>query len=94
MFQVCIPLHVVFMDIQMTKIGCVGCAHFFPKSGHIILITQRRLSAAQGSSSFECLNTCAPAHATPTFVTKALQLVAYVQLTVKVMAYTVLACSY
>ena len=60
---------------------------FSPESGRILLITQRRLSAAQASSSFECLDTYAPEHATPTFVTEALHLVAYVQLfkmTVKV----------
>ena len=63
----------------MSKIRCVGCA-LFPQSGRIILITQGRLSAAQVSSSFECIDTRTPAHATPTFVTEAFHLVAYVQL--------------
>ena len=68
-----------FMDIQMSKLG-VWAMQIFPKSGRILLITQRHLSAAQASSSFECLDTCVPAHATPTFVTEAFHLVAYVQL--------------
>ena len=68
------------------------------ESGHILLITQRFLSVAQASSSFECLDMCGPAHAIPTFVTEAFQLVAYVRLFLndyesEVMAYTVLACS-
>ena len=34
-FQICIPFHVVFVDLQMHKIGCVNYAQF-PNSGHII----------------------------------------------------------
>ena len=33
-FQICIPLPVVVMDLQMSKIGCTNYAHF-PKFGHI-----------------------------------------------------------
>ena len=58
---------------------CGLCAFFFPESGCILLITQKLLSVAQASSSFECLDMCVPAHALPTFVTEALHLVAYVQ---------------
>ena len=58
---------------------CELCA-FFPESSRILLITQSRLSVTQASSSFECLDTCMPAYATPTFVTEALHVVAYVQL--------------
>ena len=69
-----------------------------PRSGRILLITQRCLSVAQGNSSFECLDMCASAHAIPTFVTEALHFVAYVGLFLndyecEVMAYTVLVCS-
>ena len=76
----------------MSKTGCVGCVSL-PKCGRILLITQRHLSAAQASSSFEC-----PAHAIPTFVTEALHLVACVRLFLndcesEVMAYTALVCS-
>ena len=67
-----------FMDIQMSKLDLWAVQGFFPESGCILLITQRLLSMAQASSSFECLDTCVPAHATPTFVTEALHLVAYV----------------
>ena len=61
-------------------------------------ITQRSLSAAQASSSFGYLDMCAPVHAIPTFVTEALQFVAYVWMFLndyesEVMAYTVLAGS-
>ena len=61
-------------------------------------ITQRCLSAGQANSSFEYLDMCAPVHAIPTFVTEALQLVAYVRIFLndyesEVMAYTVLAGS-
>ena len=57
-----------------------GLCTFFPESGRILLITQRRLSVAQASSSFESFDMRAPAHATPTIVTEVLHLVAYVQL--------------
>ena len=33
-FQPCTPLSLIFMHLQMLKIGCVNYAHF-PKSGHI-----------------------------------------------------------
>ena len=52
-FHISIPFPVVFMILQMSKIGCVNYAHF-PKSGHILLITQSHLSIAQASSSFKC----------------------------------------
>ena len=76
---------------------CGLCASL-PESGRILLITQRRLSVAQASSSFEFLGRCVPAHSIPTFVTEALHLVVYVRLFLndyesEVMAYTVLACS-
>ena len=32
-FQICIPFSVVFVNLQMSKIGCVNYAHF-PKSGY------------------------------------------------------------
>ena len=46
----------------------------------ILLITRSRLSVAQASPSFNRLNTCAPMHATPTFITEALRLVTQVEL--------------
>ena len=33
-FHICVPFSVFFMNLQMSKIGCVNYAHF-PKSGHI-----------------------------------------------------------
>ena len=66
-----------FMDIQMSKNWVCGLCTSLPNSGRILLITQRCLSAAQASSSFECFDMCGPAHAIPTFVTEALHLVAY-----------------
>ena len=81
MFQVCIPLPVVYGYPNEQNWVCELYASL-PKSGSILLITQRCLFAAQASSSFECLDMCAPGHAIPTFVTEALlHLVAYVRMT-------------
>ena len=37
-FHICIPFPVGFVDLQMSKIGCVNYARF-PKSGHIYIAT-------------------------------------------------------
>ena len=35
-FHICIPFPVVFIDLEMSKIGCVNYARF-PKSSHIFI---------------------------------------------------------
>ena len=46
----------------------------------LLLLTQNRLSIAQASSCFKCLDTCTFTYATPTFITEAFHLVTQVQL--------------
>ena len=58
-----------FMDIQMNKIGCVGCARLFPD---LVAYYPEMFVCGPSRSSFGYLDMCAPVHAIPTFVTEAL----------------------
>ena len=65
----------------------------------LLLTTQSRLSIAQASSSFKCLNMHTFTFATPTLITEALHLLTQVQLLYnrfysELIPYTVLAYSY
>ena len=83
------------MDIQMNKIGCVGYARLFP---NLVTYNPEMFVCGPNQLFFGYLDMCVPVHAIATFVTEALQLVAYVQIFLsdyesEVMVYTVLASS-
>ena len=51
-FQLYVSFTVVFMDLQILKIGCVNYA-CFPKSGHILYTVRRKILTVENIDEFD-----------------------------------------